>query len=40
MMAVSEATQVHTWKDKAPVVNTLSPSEVQDAWESSRANPR
>jgi len=37
-MVVSEATR-QTPKDKAPAVNTSAPPEVQDASESSRANP-
>jgi len=39
-MAVSGETRARTRKNKAPTVNTSVPPEVQDASESSRANPR
>ena len=39
-MVVSEATWARTRKDKAHVVNTSAPPEVQDASESSQENPR
>ena len=39
-MVVSEAARAWMHKDKAPAVNTSTPLEVQDASESSWANPR
>ena len=39
-MVVSEATRARTRRDKALAVNTPVPPEVQDALESSWANPR
>jgi len=39
-MVVSEVTRTRTRKDKGPVVNAPAPPEVQDASESSWANPR
>jgi len=38
-MVVSEATRAWTRKDKTPTVNTSGAPEVQDASDSSQANP-